>query len=325
MSSVSHRSASNGATAVNYEVSERRQSNEQRLPARAPPEYFSLHFMMPLALVLVCPITIMLLSYIIVELNGSGAELLTAVRRDGFFELLRLQVWGPYIFGSAFAWKIIIPYASFQLLLMRLVPGKTVSGPVSPSGFVPTYKENGLSSYLLTLSAYFVCSRALNLFNPVDLYEHYLELAGAMNLFTLFLCVLLYAKGRLYPTAADRCLRGSVVTDYFWGTELYPRILGWDIKQFTNCRFGMMSWALLILCYAEKQYYTHGLSDSMIVAVALQLMYVTKFFYWEIGYMKTLDIMHDMAGFYLVSKVHAMGWAGEYVSSTHSEHSREQL
>lgn len=29
------------------------------------------------------------------------------------------------------------------------------------------------------------------------------------------------------------------------GTELYPRIFGWDVKVFTNCRFGMMFWALV--------------------------------------------------------------------------------
>ena len=81
----------------------------------------------------------------------------------------------------------------------------------------------------------------------------------------------------------------------------HASILDWDIKMFTNCRFGMMGWPLLILSYAAKQYETHGLSDSMIVAVALQLIYITKFFHWEMGYMKSLDIMHDRAGFYLVS------------------------
>ena len=63
----------------------------------------------------------------------------------------------------------------------------------------------------------------------------------------------------------------------------------------------MMGWPLLILCYAAKQHQTYGLSDSMLVSVAIQLVYITKFFHWEMGYMKTLDIMHDRAGFYLVS------------------------
>lgn len=36
--------------------------------------------------------------------------------------------------------------------------------------------------------------------------------------------------------------------------ELYPRIgKSFDIKVFTNCRFGMMSWAVLSLTYCIKQ------------------------------------------------------------------------
>ena len=83
------------------------------------------------------------------------------------------------------------------------------------------------------------------------------------------------------------------------GTELYPNILGWDVKRFTNCRFGMMGWPLLLLSYAAKQHEVYGLSDSMMVAVGIQLVYIAKFFHWETGYLRSLDIMHDRAGFYI--------------------------
>jgi 7-dehydrocholesterol reductase len=61
----------------------------------------------------------------------------------------------------------------------------------------------------------------------------------------------------------------------------------------------MMGWPLLLLSYAAKQQELYGLSDSMVVAVALQLIYVGKFFLWETGYLRSLDIMHDRAGFYI--------------------------
>ena len=67
----------------------------------------------------------------------------------------------------------------------------------------------------------------------------------------------------------------------------------------TNCRFGMMGWPLLLLSFAAKQEEVYGLSDSMVVAVALQLLYITKFFLWETGYLSSLDIMHDRAGYYI--------------------------
>lgn len=35
------------------------------------------------------------------------------------------------------------------------------------------------------------------------------------------------------------------------------------------------------------------------MSVLLQLTYITKFFHWEMGYMNSMDIQHDRAGFYL--------------------------
>jgi len=84
------------------------------------------------------------------------------------------------------------------------------------------------------------------------------------------------------------------------GTELYPRVLGFDMKMFTNCRFGMMYWALGILCYAQAQAERDGfLSNAMLVSVTLQLVYITKFFHWETGYLCSMDIQHDRAGYYI--------------------------
>ncbi len=50
---------------------------------------------------------------------------------------------------------------------------------------------------------------------------------------------------RYMPSTPDAGSTGSALFDYFWGTELYPRVghwlwsIGWDIKQFTNCRCGV--------------------------------------------------------------------------------------
>ncbi|KAH9667881.1 7-dehydrocholesterol reductase [Citrus sinensis] len=85
------------------------------------------------------------------------------------------------------------------------------------------------------------------------------------------------------------------------GMELYPRIgKNFDIKVFTNCRFGMMSWAVLAVTYCIKQYEANAkVEDSMLVNTILMLIYVTKFFLWEAGYWSTMDIAHDRAGFYI--------------------------
>lgn len=114
---------------------------------------------------------------------------------------------------------------------------------------------------------------------------------------SLDISLALYLKGNFAPSSSDHGSSGNLLFDYYWGTELYPRILRWDVKQFSNCRFGMMAWPLLIISFSAKQSELDGLSNAMIVSVALQLIYIAKFFVWETGYFRSLDIMHDRAGF----------------------------
>jgi len=40
-------------------------------------------------------------------------------------------------------------------------------------------------------------------------------------------------------------------------------------------------------------------SDALLISVAVQLVYLTKFYIWETGYLWTIDIMHDRFGYYI--------------------------
>ena len=43
----------------------------------------------------------------------------------------------------------------------------------------------------------------------------------------------------------------------------------------------------------------HGrLDPGLVLCAASQFVYLVKFFYWEIGYMRSIDIITDRAGFY---------------------------
>ncbi len=190
----------------------------------------------PPLLVFLCPAFAMVLSYTIVKLNGSPYALFVMVKSEGLVELLN-NAWLPYIFGSKVAWGYILPYAAFQLILMRILPGRETKGPITPAGNIPVYKANGLLSYFVTLATFFGCAYGLNLFDPADIYDHYMEIIGAMNVVSLGFCALLVVKGSVFPSSTDNGTSGNVLFDYYWGTELYPRVLGWDIKMFTNCRW----------------------------------------------------------------------------------------
>ncbi|NDE82829.1 MAG: 7-dehydrocholesterol reductase, partial [Chlamydiia bacterium] len=100
-------------------------------------------------------------------------------------------------------------------------------------------------------------------------------------------------------SSSDSGSSGNPIFDYYWGTELYPRVSGWDVKKFINCRFGLVAWSFIIISFAAKQHQLYGLSDAMLLVVMLQLIYLMKFFAWETGYLGSIDIMHDRAGFYI--------------------------
>ena len=67
--------------------------------------------------------------------------------------------------------------------------------------------------------------------SPTIVFDHYGEVLAWLSLYSLFICVLLYLKGRIAPSTEDNGSSGNPIFDYYWGTELYPRIFGIDIKD----------------------------------------------------------------------------------------------
>jgi 7-dehydrocholesterol reductase len=226
-------------------------------------------------------------------------SLLAEFRHAGTLAVIG-HVWRPVFWGSRTAWTMLLIYGTVQLALMKVLPGRTVQGPVTPGGNIPVYKVNGLFAFIATLALYLAASFGLGLFPAAVIYDHFGELLGALNLFSIVFCAFLYVKGRTRPSNCDSGGTGSIVFDYFWGMELHPVILGWDVKMFTNCHFGMMGWPLILISFAAAQYSRHGrLSHAMLASIGIQFIYLAKFYWWEAGYLRSLDITHDRAGFYI--------------------------
>ena len=252
----------------------------------------------PLFLMIACPIFVMLMWYANTQLDGSLYSLWKLINHEGFVPTV-VQIWAPYFWGSTKAWTMIFAFIVFEVILMRFLPGKTFYGPLTPKGNVPVYKDNGTLAFIITMTVFCVASFGLKLFSASILFDNLGSLFGALNIFSLGFCALLYLKGRFYPSTSDSGITKNMIFDYYWGTELYPQALGVSIKKFITCRFGMMSWGLFLISYCAKQAELGGLSNSMLVSVILQFIYLTKFFMWEKGYLRSLDIMHDRAGFYI--------------------------
>jgi hypothetical protein len=63
----------------------------------------------------------------------------------------------------------------------------------------------------------------------------------------------------------------------------------------------MMGWAILVINFAIASIQLNGFKLGPIVNAFLINIYLLKFFHWETGYLNTLNITLDRAGYYLWS------------------------
>jgi len=174
--------------------------------------------------------------------------------------------------------QIIVSFALFQVVLLFLVPGASFEGPVSPRGHKEMHRHNGFACFVVSIAVYFLMILS-GLHEAGRVFRELGALLVVLNFASIVICVLLFFKGMFLPSP-DTDRSGNFVLDFFWGTELHPRIFGINVKTFVVTRLGMIGWGILLLEYAAEHHRVFGnVADSMIVAVALQLVYIAKFFW----------------------------------------------
>lgn len=212
-------------------------------------------------------------------------------------EMIEYNVWR----GSLFPIFVIFGYLIYAVTMTIILPGELYSGPVTDKGNTPVYKNNGMLFFIVTLIIFIIGSGVLEYFgySVTVICDRYGEFLFLFNIIGLVFCLFLYVKGMFFPSSSDNGASGNPIFDYYWGVELYPRIGGVDVKLITNCRWGMMVWSLAVMLFWFKSLKVYGFVDSHFVTMILIELYLAKFFHWESGYMKTIDICVDRAGFYL--------------------------
>jgi len=178
------------------------------------------------------------------------------------------------------------------------IPSKTFSGPTTPAGYIPKYSANGTQYYLVSLAVYLVTVYMYPDI-PLDIVDNFGDIISSLNLFSLLFCTYLLIKGRLFPEVREGALEKPLPYLFYAGIELHPRLFGVDIKQWTNCRVGMLGWALLVLNFSIASIQLNTFKMAPLSNSILINLYLFKFFYWETGYFNTLDITLDRAGYYL--------------------------
>lgn len=244
------------------------------------------------------PIAIMALWYICQNHEGSITDFLNNISYKIFFDDMLFGQWK----GSFFSIYVTAGYMVWATLLTIYLPGKTYNGPITDKGNTPVYQDNGMLFYIINLVVFFSITIFLECFTDYSvtiICDRYGEFLVLMNVGGSVFCLFLYIKGMFFPSSSDNGSSGNPVFDYYWGVELYPRIGGVDVKLMTNCRWGMMVWSLVVILFWLKSLKTYGFVDGHCITMTLIVCYLGKFFYWESGYMKTMDICVDRAGWYL--------------------------
>ena len=296
-------------------------AHQMSIHARQGPNKLLSESILPLFLCFICPFFVRSIAFICDQCAGSVTEFL---KRIYFDETMTLKHVLQQFFYFQWHWPsaiIIFAFLSYSILMTVLLPGKNYQGPITDTGHIPIYCDNGFVYYLVSLLIFTVLTIGLkfNAMSPTYIYDHWQEFLSTVNTFAFLLCFLMMLKGKYMPSTGDHRSSSNWLTDFYRGVELYPRVFNIDIKLITNCRYGMLSWALLSVIFCMKTFELHGYTDSALVTCTLTLVYLTKFFWWESGrirnrmnkkkttdheslfsgYMKTMDIIVDRAGFYL--------------------------
>ena len=260
---------------------------------------FHHYYLGPLFIILSMPNFFLLIIYTNRNFGGSILELSRHFMKVGVLEGIK-DMWASVSFANPIAMAIVLGYCLFALTLQKLVPGERVTGTQTPTGHTPEYTDNGFRCYAITMITLGFLTYVLKTnygVSPTIVFDIFGDIVGFLLWFGLIVSILLYIKGHIAPTGTDTCITGHPFYDFYVGTELYPRIFGIDVKVFTNCRFGMTVWPILVVIYTIKSYELHGFVDSMWVSTILHIAYITKFFWWEAGYYRSIDIILDGAGF----------------------------
>lgn len=218
--------------------------------------HFFLRTFVPLFLMSFTPNLVIILWYTVVHCDGSFARLFQILSGDGLLTGVG-RIWADIHIASPIAVMVIVGYLIWALMLMITMPGPMVEGPVTPNGNIPRYRDNGFTCYIVTMISFAVLAVLLPRwtgYSVTIVYDHFDEFLGTLTIFTHLLCIFLHIKGLLWPSTSDCGTSGNLIFDYYWGTELYPRVAGIDIKVFTNCRFGMTVWPLLVAIFTLKVY-----------------------------------------------------------------------
>ncbi|KAH9042115.1 ERG4/ERG24 ergosterol biosynthesis protein [Lactarius pseudohatsudake] len=206
------------------------------------------------------------------------------------------KLWDPKAFALYYSW-----YA-FCLLAWAALPGDWVQGTQLRNGKYQNYKINAFSTALLALgfSTGYILRFGVGSFT--FFYDHWIGFTSAALSMSFLQAILWYAlsfqEGKLLAVGGNS---GNFIYDFYIGRELNPTVGSLDIKSFNELRPGMILWLLIdiSMACAQAARLEGRITDSMILVIFFQALYITDALYNEPAVLTTMDIIYDGFGFML--------------------------
>jgi 7-dehydrocholesterol reductase len=149
-----------------------------------------------LVLILFTPVFITIFLGTAYYYDGDFYKLFDEINQIGLYQVIKLGFPSPL---DPYPWKMIGYFVAFQLFLMKFLPGKEFKATTTATGFVPTYKANGVQSYFVTIITLFALAY-FKIWKPADAYNNLGKLLVDSNILALTLCVFLTFKGLYAPS-----------------------------------------------------------------------------------------------------------------------------
>src|SRR5690606_6998569 len=118
-------------------------------------------WLVPLALIVLSPPTVVLLWLAIVRFDGSLWAMAAQPAR-----IVALWPW-----PSLEALGMVVLWVALQTALLVALPGRTCEGPITPMGNRPRYKLNGVAAFVVTHALLGIAAYPLGLFSPGVVYD----------------------------------------------------------------------------------------------------------------------------------------------------------
>lgn len=216
---------------------------------------------------------------------------------DGFSALM--------LVGDPFAWLLVIIWLITCASLL-MIPFDKYRGRPSPGhrGPATEYTDNCGGAYM-TETGSFLVFHSLFIHQSLYVYRNFPYVMGAMFVVTLALSVYLHRQAKKPKEGEDEKATATdssapMLYELCHGVDYHPRLLDFDIKQWTTVRIGFLSWQVLAIVFFYAAYLLQGFNWGHFVTTLLLTYYLAKSSVCERAYLASMDAYGTKPGFYLL-------------------------